>query len=135
MEKKKHRILVVDDDPNFFKLLEGFLAQTTYEVFTSLSGEEGIEQVKNGPSFSIVISDYSMKGMNGIEFLRLVKNHCPNSVRIMVSGALEESVLELMVKKGDIFWFATKPVSRNEFLGGVNRAIKQYELNVGEKLG
>jgi len=115
MEKKNHRILVVDDDPNSLIILERFLAQTTYEVFTSLSGEEGIEQVKNSPSFSIVISDFSMPGMNGLQFLRWVKNHSPNSVRIMVSGALEESVLELMVKKGDIFWFATKPVSRNDF--------------------
>src|SRR2546423_1412227 len=66
------KILFVDDEPN---VLEGLRRQLRrrYEIFTALSGTDGLELLRHEGPFALVISDYNMPGMTGVQFLQQVR--------------------------------------------------------------
>ncbi|MCK5578559.1 MAG: response regulator, partial [Planctomycetes bacterium] len=59
-----HKILVVDDEPQIRELLRRFLTKSGYEVTTVESGAEAIKKITD-KSFSLVLSDVMMPGMDG----------------------------------------------------------------------
>ena len=61
-------LLIVDDEPNVLKSLKRLLLDTDYRIFTAESGEEGLKVFEEN-EINVVISDYRMPGMNGVEFL------------------------------------------------------------------
>ena len=65
--EKRYSVLVVDDDPNFLTSVTGLLSDDV-EVFAVTSAERALELLK-GRSFHVVISDFSMPGMNGSTLL------------------------------------------------------------------
>jgi len=67
------RILVVDDEPNFVKMLDIRLKANGYEVFTALDGEEGIKKAKNHTP-DLIIMDIMMPNMGGGDAVRLLQS-------------------------------------------------------------
>ena len=72
-EKISIPILVVDDDPVSRTLLEKILIRAGYKVTTAENGREALRTLK-GNFFSIVISDWMMPEMDGIELCRAIRN-------------------------------------------------------------
>jgi response regulator RpfG family c-di-GMP phosphodiesterase len=126
------RVLFVDDDPN---ILSGFSRQYhgKLNVVTAESGEKGIELLKGGDSFFVIISDYKMPKMNGAEFLEKAREISPQSIRILLSGQAELEGLMDVINKGSIFRFLTKPCQPDLLLKNINDAIGQYNLIQAEK--
>ncbi len=79
------KILLVDDDE---MLLAGLKRQlrNKYRVETAISGEEAVKMVEEKGPYAVVVSDYMMPGMNGIDFLRQVKQTDPDTIRMMLTG-------------------------------------------------
>lgn len=84
------RVLFVDDDPLIRDLYSGIgpVFQGQYEVFTAASGKEGIQILKEH-SFDVVVSDLTMPGMDGVQFLGHVVRTQPDAARIIISGYLD----------------------------------------------
>ena len=76
----KNKILVVDDQVEILNALERQL-KDDYKVFTSTSGDEGLELLKNN-IFAVVLADQRMPGMTGIDFLGRSISMQPDIVRI-----------------------------------------------------
>ena len=114
---KMKRILVVDDDPNTLASLQRVLRPLRKEwdmVFLE-SPHEALERMDQEP-FQIVMTDLTMRGMDGPDFLRLVKEAHPGTVRLVLSGASDE---ERMVRcLGVSHQFIAKPCDP-EFLKSV----------------
>jgi putative nucleotidyltransferase with HDIG domain len=85
-----NRALFVDDDPTLRELYSSIAPalKERYEIFTASSGKEGI-QMLNDRSFDVVISDLTMPGMDGVQFLGHVVRTQPDSARIIISGFLD----------------------------------------------
>ena len=66
------RILCVDDEENVLKSLKRLFLDSEYEIFIAKSGEEGLALLRKTEHVQIVISDYRMPKMNGIDFLKEV---------------------------------------------------------------
>ncbi len=117
MMAKMKRILVVDDDPNTLAGLQRVLRPLRMEwdmVFLE-SPHEALERM-NQESFQIVMTDLTMRGMDGPDFLRRVKEAHPGIVRLVLSGASDE---ERMVRcLGVSHQFIAKPCDP-EFLKSV----------------
>ncbi len=64
----EHTLLIVDDEPNVLKSLKRLLIDTDYKIITAESGEEGLKAFEKH-IIEIVISDYRMPEMNGVDFL------------------------------------------------------------------
>ncbi|RLW55917.1 MAG: histidine kinase, partial [gamma proteobacterium symbiont of Stewartia floridana] len=85
MDKPPEKVLMVDDDRN---LLDSFRRQfrKRLNLETATSGADGVQAVRDGGPFALVVSDMQMPNMNGVEFLSKVRELSPNTVRIMLTG-------------------------------------------------
>ncbi len=65
-----HKVLVVDDEPKWLRIVDLYLRGQGYEVTTTLSGQEAIEKVRQDRP-DVVVADISMPGMDGYELCRV----------------------------------------------------------------
>ncbi len=126
------KILLVDDDEN---ILEGYKRSLykNYDVITAGSGQEGIGKIKSQNDFTIVVSDFRMPGINGVEFLSEVKKICPDTIRVLLTGFADAQTTITAVNEGNIFRLLTKPCSQEHLLTTLADAHKQYQLVQAEK--
>lgn len=128
----KHNVLLVDDDAN---LLESYRRKMrSYRNFETAKGAlEGLKLVENNGPYAVIITDYRMPGMDGIQFLYRVQEIAPDSVRIMLTGYADLNVAINAVNEGNIFRFLTKPCDSHLFINALFDGIKQYRLVMAEK--
>jgi ATP-dependent Lon protease len=79
------RILLVDDNFHGLTARKLFLSEQGFEVQTALSGEEAWEMFSRNP-FDIVVTDFRMHGMDGIELIALIRASDSPARTILLSG-------------------------------------------------
>ncbi len=126
-----HKILLVDDDENILHAYKRNL-RTKFNVHTTNNPVEGLELVKSN-NYSVVMSDYNMPEIKGIEFLSKVKDLKPDTVRIMLTGYADVNTAINAVNEGNIFRFLTKPCQTDDLLKTLYNAVHQYNLVVAER--
>ncbi len=99
-------ILIVDDEPNILRALARLLDK--YEIFSAESGDEALSLAEN-QSFDLVITDYRMPGMNGIDFLILFKRLQPNAIRVVLTGFANLEAAQHAINEAQVFRFINKP--------------------------
>ena len=77
----KDKVLLVDDEAMVLAGLKRQL-RNHFIIDTALSGEEAVKQVQENGPYAVIVSDFMMPGMNGIEFLSCVKKTDPDTVRM-----------------------------------------------------
>ena len=75
-------VLFVDDEENVVNSLKRVFHKEPYHVLTADSGTQGLEVMKEN-NVDVVVADYNMPKMNGIEFLKTVRKEWPDTARIM----------------------------------------------------
>jgi CheY-like chemotaxis protein len=109
-DKKRRKILLVDDEAGFAELLKDLLEMDNYEVTTAENGEDGLEKLK---SFTpdVIISDVVMPKMSGFEMFRQVKADQSLSTIpfLFITGFQDERVLSEARKIG-VFGILRKPI-------------------------
>lgn len=123
----KHTLLLVDDEPNVLKSLKRLLIDTDYKIITSESGEQALKKFDDN-EIHVVISDYRMPGLNGVEFLSKVKEISPETIRIILSGYADVIAIVEAINEGEVYKFITKPWNDQELLTTVLRTFEQYDL-------
>jgi ActR/RegA family two-component response regulator len=126
------RILFVDDEP---KILQGLERQLSgrFEMRTAPSAEAGLQTLSEGGPFAVVVSDFRMPGMNGIQFLAEVRHANPDTVRVMLTGQADLNTAITAVNEGSIFRFLTKPCGTEVLTTALDSAVKQYRLITAER--
>lgn len=127
--EEKIRILCVDDEINVLRSIERLFLDEDYEILNATSGAEGLEIMRKVSPVQIVISDYRMPGMNGVDFLKEVYSHWPDTVRIMLSGYADAAAIVSAVNEGQIYRFIPKPWDDNELRMTVSNALDRYFLH------
>ncbi|HEB50832.1 MAG TPA: sigma-54-dependent Fis family transcriptional regulator [Desulfobulbus sp.] len=121
-----HTILVVDDEPNYQIVLSELLKDEGYEVFTADSGTAGLPIVRE-TDLDLVLTDMKMPGMDGIEFLRKIKEFNKELPVILITAYAEvEKAVEAMHLGA--FTYLAKPFSNEELLASVRKAVEHYGL-------
>jgi DNA-binding NtrC family response regulator len=123
------RILAIDDDPIFLKLIEATVKKNLLpgdELFLASSGDEGI-RIVFGDQIDLVITDIQMPGMSGIEAAKRIKNFRPETEIMVVTGAGSiESAVEAM--KAGARDYITKPFNADmlvEKLGNIRELLER----------
>ena len=120
------KILLVDDDE---MLLAGLKRQlrNKFRVETASSGKDAVKMVEDNGPYAVVVSDYMMPGMNGIEFLTQVKLTNPDTIRMMLTGSADMTTAIKAVNEGSIYKFHPKPCPAETLGDAIQSGIDEYQ--------
>lgn len=126
------RVLFVDDD---VQILSGFRRglRKQFDLETAEGGAAGLEVLERQGPFAVVISDQQMPNMDGVSFLKEVKNRSPLTVRMMLTGNADQKTALTAVNEGHIFQFLNKPCPPEKLAKAIEAGQQQYKLLTAEK--
>lgn len=126
------RVLCVDDEPDVLSGLTLHLRR--YRIETATSGAAGLDLIRQGEPFAVVISDMRMPGMDGAALLECVREEAPDTVRVLLTGYSDMEQAIAAVNRGGLFRFLTKPCPPKVLLETVKAAVEQHHLVTAEKV-
>lgn len=86
-------VLFVEDDSDTRELYEYSFRGQAFAVLTAPSGLHAIEVLQDEPRIRVVVSDYTMPGMNGVDLLNLVRDRYPRMSRILLTGEADSDIV------------------------------------------
>jgi two-component system, probable response regulator PhcQ len=130
------RIMIVDDEESILKALKRVMraapcvfGNKTYnlEVETFSSSVAALEHART-EAFDLFISDYRMPELDGVEFLKAVKQIQPDSARLILSGYADLNALVRAVNEVGIDRFIGKPWNDYDLMSAIAQALAHREL-------
>jgi diguanylate cyclase (GGDEF)-like protein len=121
------RVLVVDDDRLIREMTRDALVQEGFRVATAASGREALSRLGDEGPFDLVLTDLSMREMDGLELLERIKRASPRTEVIVLTGyaSLESALQAMRLGAAD---YLRKPVSAPEITYGVKRTLLRRRL-------
>lgn len=118
-------ILLVDDDPN---ILHGYRRSLRkhFRFDTACGAEEALRKIEQNGPFAVVVSDMRMPGMDGLQLLSRLKEIFPDTVRIMLTGNVDQKTAVDAVNKGQVLKFLTKPCDPEMLAAAIEDGLSQY---------
>jgi DNA-binding NtrC family response regulator len=123
-EKRKTTILVLDDEPIVLKRLRPALEKAGYEVEVFSRSSEAMARIMD-KDFDIVITDLKMQGLDGMQFLTMVKQDSPKTEVIVITGFATMETAKESFQKG-VFDFLAKPFK----LAEIQEIVKKAEAKI-----
>jgi len=129
---KDYNILVIDDEAAQRDVLTGYLKKKGYKIFSASSGKEGVEIAGKDP-VDIILSDFKMPGLSGLEVLEQVKKINPEISFVIVTayGTVENAVKAMRLGAFD---YISKPVDLDELDLMIERIIEHKNLKSENRL-
>ena len=124
---RKHSILVVDDEELFIEYIKSMLSGESYNVITASSGKQGLEILKK-QSVNMVISEYKIPLMNGLEFLEKVRIIYPDILTIMVTDQPDIKLAIKAINEAGVYKFLLKPWDDIEFKNAIKKTLESLQV-------
>jgi CheY-like chemotaxis protein len=123
------RILIVDDEAAILSVLKSSLKKlgVEYEVATAPDGQGALEQLKQRP-FDLVITDYKMAGMDGLELLKAVRTLQPKARTILMTAYGNDKV-EAETRRLQAYCYLIKPLEIDNFRQIVKSALNDMAIS------
>ena len=128
---KSHNILIVDDEKSILFSLKAALSKEGYQVKSAENPSEALKFLEPG-AFQVIISDYNMPGMSGMDFLKQVKQIDPEAVFILMTAYGSEKLAIEAMKEGAYDYFS-KPFDIEEMRVIVAKACERFSLAYEKK--
>lgn len=128
----KDKILIVDDERDMREFLEIMLRKEGYEARAMENARLALEYCARNP-VDLVISDIRMPGMDGVDFLKALKELDPDILVIMITAyASVDTAIEAM--KCGAYDYFTKPFNIDEIKLNIKKALKARTLETENRL-
>lgn len=125
LNPQRPKLLIVDDDPSLREFLEIFLAKEGYKVDSAESGQQALELVRKG-TYSLVITDVRMPGMDGVELLKQLKALDAGMPVVLVTAFASLDAAVAAMKEGA--WdYLTKPFKIEELREVIENALSSRQ--------
>jgi len=121
------KLLIVDDEKNIRDTLGRSLGSREHEIAVAESGREALALMDRDGAFDLVLSDWRMAEMNGLELLNAIKAKFPTTIVILMTayGTIQNAVAAM---KAGAYDYVTKPFSLDQIQHAVDRALEVKEL-------
>lgn len=119
-------MLLIDDDEWIRDSLSIFFEGEGCHIKALETAEEGLERLEK-QAYDIIIIDYRLPGMDGLSFLRRIKNSCPDAIKIMVTAYSNEKIIT-EAKQTGVQDFIEKPISTKIIERSLSKLIAEKEM-------
>lgn len=120
---ERTRIMVIDDEKIVGDMAKISLEAEGYDVEAFLDAAPALERLRQ-QRFEVVVTDYKMKGIDGMEVLRTVRSLYPETQVIMITAfANLDAAIEAL--RRDVHDFFPKPVKLKELKESIRRALQK----------
>jgi len=116
------RVLFVDDDKWLRRSMEYYFRKKLFSFIGLESAEEALERFRD-KTFDVVISDYRLPGMDGVEFFGAVQKKWPKVKKILVTAYPDSDILHGARKMG-IDDFVAKPFQASDIQNSIQRVME-----------
>jgi DNA-binding NtrC family response regulator len=120
-------IFIIDDDEWIRDSLRIFFETEGCRVLALETAEEGLAAIKD-QTFDLLIIDYKLPGMDGIEFLKRIHSIQPDALKILITAYRNENVVS-EAKKLKIQGFIEKPFTSDTIMASLAYAIKRQDTD------
>jgi two-component system response regulator HydG len=118
-------VLIIDDDKDICLVLSRFLSKNNYDVDVANNGDEGLKQLRS-KDYSLVLCDYRLPDMTGVDALRKIKLLRPQTAVIIITGYSDVKTAVETFRYGASD-FVTKPLYPDELLVTIQETISKNE--------
>ncbi len=134
-EEQDATVLIVDDEEMVTAALRSFLQlETEYRVLTYTSTGEALEKFGDSEFIDVVIADFLMPEMDGISFLKQVREIRPETTRILLTGYADKENAIRAINEAGLYYYLEKPWNNDHLKviirNGVERTSLFRELDV-----
>lgn len=129
MDENVYKILIVDDEKEILNTLSWVLSSTSEfktEISTAIGSAAALPELDK-QEFDLILSDYRMPMMNGIELLTMVKNDHPKTVRILITGYSDINLAKEAINKAEVHHYIEKPWDNDELRLTIHEALKRKD--------
>ena len=128
MKITKEKILIVEDEAITRNNLEHILTKEGYDIHTAEDGKKALEMIKSD-NFCLIITDYKMKGLDGMQLLKACKEVHPFTEVIMITGYATVDLAVKAMKDGAYFYIA-KPFKIDQVRAIAREALIKRKLRM-----
>jgi len=128
MTEQKDKILILDDDPFVISMVEEILDFGGYAVETARSGREALRIFSEQPDIDLILSDMNMEEMNGLEFIRAIREKNADVPMIILTVNKEITVALEAIRCGATDYFLKDENIEDTLLISAKNAIEKYHL-------
>ncbi|WP_064005191.1 response regulator [Piscirickettsia salmonis] len=127
--KLRMNILIVDDRKNVLHSLKRLILLKFPESKLTLaeSGEEAMNLINQGPPFGLIMTDYKMAGINGIEVLAYAHGIQADTVRVLLTGYPNDEGIIAAIANDDINYILAKPWTQEQIVEILNQCAKDCQ--------
>lgn len=119
---------IVDDEEMVVTSLESFLQlETDYRILTSTSPTEALERLGEVPP-NVVVADFLMPAMDGIQFLSEVKERFPTATRILLTGYADKANAIRAINEVGIYQYMEKPWDNEQIRLAIRNGVERSRL-------
>lgn len=122
-------VMIVDDDAVVTETIRTFLQlETDYDVHTFDAPAKALKALEH-THVDLVISDFLMPDMNGLEFLLEVKRHHPDIVRVLLTGYADKENAIRAINQVELFQYLEKPWENEQLVLVIKNGLRQRALS------
>lgn len=122
-----YSILIVDDEPAFRKMAQSFFERTNYKIFLATNGWDAIEQM-NQRDFDLVITDYRMPGLNGLNLISWMQEFKANIPVFLMTSYVNRDMYQLAIQAGAKD-FLLKPINFSNLVKKIEKQLNPASEN------
>ena len=127
------KILLVDDEPAALNRYRQML-ESEFDIATAASAAEGLVSLRNHGPFAVIISSLQMAGMDGVQFLKRVRQAAPSAIRFLLTAHLDLNSAANAVNEAGVFRLLIKPCEKSVLTEAITTALVSYHERGEERV-